>query len=173
MLTSIVLFFASLLSLAYITGFVKSFKIPEEDGDADYSPLYAIIGLLLWGLFLLSNTLKINEMNKEIKEKWIAALKSGEYEQGKNYLRTSDNKFCCLGVLEDIHLKELGKEWETNSEGGYHIDGNTAYLTKETQKWAGLERDNPYPKECNRSLAVLNDEGQTFEEIADFIEKGL
>ena len=37
-------------------------------------------------------------MNKEIKDKWVKALRSGEYKQGRLYLQR-DNLFCCLGVL--------------------------------------------------------------------------
>lgn len=41
-------------------------------------------------------------MNKEIKEKWLEALRSGEYKQGREHLRDESNQFCCLGVLCDI-----------------------------------------------------------------------
>lgn len=34
-------------------------------------------------------------------EKWVKALRSGKYEQGKSYLK-KDNKYCCLGVLYDV-----------------------------------------------------------------------
>lgn len=38
-------------------------------------------------------------------EKWVKALRSGNYEQGKNYLLNIINKgkkYCCLGVATDI-----------------------------------------------------------------------
>lgn len=37
-------------------------------------------------------------MTKKIKRLWIAALRSGDYQQGFVHLER-DNKFCCLGVL--------------------------------------------------------------------------
>ena len=40
-------------------------------------------------------------MNAEIKARWIAALRSGKYQQGHGYLRIKD-RFCCLGVLCDV-----------------------------------------------------------------------
>lgn len=40
-------------------------------------------------------------MNPELKAKWVAALRSGKYEQGHEYLN-KDGKFCCLGVLCDV-----------------------------------------------------------------------
>ena len=49
-------------------------------------------------------------MKPEIKQKWINALRSGEYEQGRKSLRDR-NKYCCLGVLCDLHAKETGNKW--------------------------------------------------------------
>lgn len=37
-------------------------------------------------------------MNKEIKIKWVTALRSGKYKQGKKALNINNNFFCCLGV---------------------------------------------------------------------------
>ena len=38
-------------------------------------------------------------MTPELKAQWIAALRSGEYTQGHNHLRTGNGYYCCLGVL--------------------------------------------------------------------------
>lgn len=47
-------------------------------------------------------------MKQEIAQKWIAALRSGEYKQGKNVLYDArDNSYCCLGVL----CKTIGKQF--------------------------------------------------------------
>ena len=43
-------------------------------------------------------------MNPEIKAKWVAALRSGEYKQAKGQLRIG-NSFCCLGVLCNLHAQ--------------------------------------------------------------------
>lgn len=40
-------------------------------------------------------------MTKTLKTKWLAALRSGKYKQGRCALK-EDGKFCCLGVLNDI-----------------------------------------------------------------------
>ena len=40
-------------------------------------------------------------MKVSVKKKWIAALTSGEYEQGTGQLCGSDG-FCCLGVLASV-----------------------------------------------------------------------
>lgn len=45
-------------------------------------------------------------MNEEWKDKWVKALRSGEYQQGKELLCDDKNNFCCLGVLTDLVIKE-------------------------------------------------------------------
>jgi hypothetical protein len=41
-----------------------------------------------------------NEMPKELKQKWVDALRSGKYEQGEGQLYDRDNKcYCVMGVL--------------------------------------------------------------------------
>ena len=49
-------------------------------------------------------------MNQKIKERWVKALRSGKYKQGKGWLRKSSgpkkkSEFCCLGVLCDLAVK--------------------------------------------------------------------
>jgi len=49
------------------------------------------------------------KMTPEVKEKWLAALRSGEYEQARNdFMATKDGKtrYCCLAVLTDLAIKE-------------------------------------------------------------------
>ena len=38
-------------------------------------------------------------MTPELKARWIAALRSGEYTQGRYSLKTKEGHYCCLGVL--------------------------------------------------------------------------
>ena len=42
------------------------------------------------------------EMNPEIRARWVAALRSGAYEQGTSRLRDASDRRCCLGVLCDL-----------------------------------------------------------------------
>lgn len=109
-------------------------------------------------------------MNQEIKTKWIAALKSGEYKQGTGYLK-KDGKYCCLGVLCDLHAKETGNSFTPSEEYLKQI----RILPIEVKNWAGLinnygrfeSNDLPYD-----TLWQLNDmAGFSFPEIADIIEK--
>lgn len=47
---------------------------------------------------------EVKEINftKKFKDKWIAALRSGKYKQGRGQLRSLNNNYCCLGVLCDV-----------------------------------------------------------------------
>lgn len=124
-------------------------------------------------------------MKPEIKERWLKALRSGEYEQGESALKTNDDKFCCLGVLCDLYIKEKGLEWIAekdkdafSNDNGIRntIHGTWAYVPKEVQEWAGLSDQNPnvqLPQE-KVSLGVVNDlRRENFEAIATLIENNL
>lgn len=100
-------------------------------------------------------------MNPEVKAKWLAALESGKYKQGKNKLRRilptlfnagkqseSAERWCCLGVLCNVYIEDTGKgRWEKDSDGEFkffdgHDDwhGHTSYgmPTAAVYQWAGL-----------------------------------
>jgi len=125
-------------------------------------------------------------MNSEIKAKWLQALRSGEYKQTRHTLRSCSGGFCCLGVLSDIYRKEVGGSWEWNynADNAYSIvdedreDFGTTEPPVCVVEWAGLEERNPRVQlKINDdnffvfiSLAELNDEGKTFNEIADLID---
>jgi hypothetical protein len=113
-------------------------------------------------------------MNPQIKQKWVDALRSGEYQQTQNYLRT-DNGFCCLGVLCDLYGKENNVEWEpsTHSKNAYMFQNMATGLPLSVMEWVGVEGYNPLVNGGPFTLAELNDKGSTFNEIADVIEKQL
>jgi hypothetical protein len=114
------------------------------------------------------------KMNPEIKAKWVAALRSGEYKQGRGQLRSED-RFCCLGVLCDLHAKETGGGWT-----GFSYEGGTGTLSDGVKAWAELDTYNPYVSigEMREVIAAHNDgdaqvPARTFAEIADAIEAQL
>jgi len=112
-------------------------------------------------------------MNPQIKQKWVSALRSGEYQQTRNYLRT-DNRFCCLGVLCDLYIKENNVEWEPSIySDAYMFQNMVAALPLSVIEWSGVEGYNPLVNDEIGTLAGLNDSGSTFEQIADVIEKQL
>lgn len=109
-------------------------------------------------------------MRKEIADKWVAALRSGKYPQGQEWLRNEIGKFCCLGVLCDI--SGIG-EWD--GPAYRHLDkhgeefASTMYLSPTIMEWAGMESwSGIIPGEM--PLAVRNDQGDSFDTIADVIE---
>ena len=110
-------------------------------------------------------------MNPEIREKWLAALESGEYKQCQGSLKTNDG-FCCLGVLCDLHAKETGKEWKIGpfkkmEKMEYLNEAN--YLPIEVQNWADMDSYNHHLYN-NGFLSHINDSGASFNQIADIIE---
>ena len=42
-----------------------------------------------------------SRMPKELKAKWLEALRSGKYRQGMARLRDQSGGYCCLGVLQE------------------------------------------------------------------------
>ena len=80
-------------------------------------------------------------MNADVKAKWVAALSSGDYKQGYEQLRTLDDKYCCLGVLAELAVKEgiIPPACKVDGDffSGYKYDGDVAVLPKMVSIWAG------------------------------------
>lgn len=130
-------------------------------------------------------------MNKDVKERWLAALRSGEYKQSKNFLKHpidggENIGYCCLGVLCDLYIKEKNNPniiWDINLHGTHIFKSSISdvliveskALPEQLFEWAGLDEKNPAIcyHDMNTSLAELNDNGKTFEEIALVIEERL
>ena len=110
-------------------------------------------------------------MNEQVKQKWLSALRSGDYEQTQLKLHTEDG-FCCLGVLCDLYGKEHNVEWdlvEDEDHNYYEFQDEEANLPLSVIEWAGVDDCNPYIP--GTSLMMLNDTGSTFNKIADLIEE--
>ena len=105
-------------------------------------------------------------MDKKIKKEWLRSLRSGEYDQNVETLVTKDAKlesgyaFCCLGVLTNIYHEQHGTEF-TKCEQEYGM------LSDKVQEWANLSDDK------QEKLAFMNDDGMSFDEIADYIQENL
>lgn len=111
----------------------------------------------------------------EIQREWVAALRSGKYEQAKHVLRTADNKFCCLGVLCELAVKHdiihQGTQIEPNC--AYQYGEDNVLPPSIVADWVGLaDRGTHYDGRLRRTqLTADNDSGKTFLEIADIIEQ--
>jgi hypothetical protein len=113
-------------------------------------------------------------MNRKMKARWIAALRSGDYKQAPSALRTHDG-YCCLGVFCDLHdpskwdrtvpIQPLG----TYCYYEYDIDGEV------TRGYPppSLRRKYRLTVKAQAALADMNDMGCSFDEIADYIENEL
>lgn len=101
-------------------------------------------------------------MDAQLKQKWVEALRSGKYEQGRGQL-FDDGKYCCLGVFCQV----AGLEIENGNrvagtpagEDGYHlISEKIAFSTSELFK---------------RNDGLSPYERQDFHQIADYIEANI
>ena len=104
-------------------------------------------------------------------EKWIEALRSGEYEQTTGVLR-NEKGYCCLGVLCDIYNKETGEGgWIQYAGDGYSFNGLEVYPPDEVCRWTGMENIPSILSLDGETLIGQNDGGVPFNEIADVIER--
>ncbi len=116
-------------------------------------------------------------MDKELRERWIAALRSGQYHQGRGGLRFSAEngacKWCSLGVLLDV--SGYG-QWETDNT---MVEGEWCYVTQEGQKNFIVLADKTLQQmgilvQAMDRLTGMNDrEHASFADIATWIEEHL
>lgn len=121
------------------------------------------------------------KLDPEKKARWIAALRSGKYTQGRQCLRhLSDTRhpddavgyhYCCLGVLTDLAVQEDVLEWNTTV-------GAAGAPPAAVAAWAlGSAAEPSDPVVIFRGqpmlLSTVNDRGASFAEIADIIEEQL
>lgn len=103
-------------------------------------------------------------MTPELKQKWIDALRSGRYAQGKERLVQHDNDtgestYCCLGVLGNI-----AGLTDKQLQGEECAGANGALLSHETLEMVGLR------EKMQSSLAQLNDHDVSFYDISCLLE---
>lgn len=119
-------------------------------------------------------------MNKEIKKKWLDALKSGNYKRvSGNLVRYEEDRtdkpirgHCCLGVLCDLYAKDKGVNFfdviDVVKEG---------LLPDSVVHWAeiDIEKENFIVRLYGGSLAERNDsaaiEDKTYNVVISTIEE--
>jgi hypothetical protein len=118
-------------------------------------------------------------MNPEIKDRWLRALRSGEYRQGRGRLKGTSTfdgsaRYCCLGVLCELAVQDgvIPAPEETGPRSLYGSDGELTWsdLPTSVAAWAGLDDHDPAPA-TGRKLSDRNDDGWSFEDLANLIEK--
>lgn len=118
---------------------------------------------------------------EENRREWIAALRSGEYVQGRGYLHRYTpfgEEYTCLGVACDLFLRDYPQydlDWfhkrDPHCAGILYGPSQEQFgLPEEVRVWLGLA---PYRSSMgigHESLCVTEANGATFEQLADYIE---
>ena len=113
-------------------------------------------------------------MKPQIGEMWVAALRSNRFEQGKGALVNATRaKYCCLGVLCELAIQnEVPVKVRLTSDGEMAYGDGTAFPPPEVCEWAGLRTESAQLHDAPEdSLALMNDKGFSFAEIANVIEQ--
>jgi hypothetical protein len=143
------------------------------------------------------------KMRPEIKERWLAALRSDQYEQGTGRLgmRGTDGqeKFCCLGVLCELARQDGAIKRDELASGNpnvaaYTYSGYSSDLPTAVIRWAwgGLGRKAGTIAQLRDPMIMLQRDGDgerfgaptrlsglndchryNFHQIADIIEAQL
>jgi hypothetical protein len=126
-------------------------------------------------------------VNPEVKEKWVGALRSGEFRQTTGRLRSITRegpRYCCLGVLCELYRAEHPESsWLDAAflDAASHfvpapgVEPTGGYLPTEVVEWAGLKSRNP-PLVDGPAVSATdaNDNYDwDFARIADAVERSL
>jgi hypothetical protein len=115
----------------------------------------------------------LTKKQKAVVSRWVKALRSGEYKQGKEWLHQKNDRgqdrFCCLGVLCDLAVKAKVISAPVADNEVFIYDKEDTHLPPKVRKWAGIKTPNG-DFEFGDSLAEVNDDGKKFTTIAKIIE---
>ena len=121
-------------------------------------------------------------MKTEARNAWVAALRSGEFEQTKHVLQDHYGH-CCLGVCASIFADtldiEVNKVLFREGEGfEVYYDFQAQVLPKKVADHVGLNSVEGVFSEIRMegaqmgdTLTSLNDAGMSFDQIADVLEE--
>lgn len=104
------------------------------------------------------------KVDKKLLNKWLKALESGKFKQGRNYLckelEDGSKEYCCMGVLCEISGKS---GWIKSDFGRYSFKDDFEYAPSTLTKRVGLSGNDT-------RLADMNDfYSLSFKQIADRI----
>ena len=112
------------------------------------------------------------ELNPNAR-KWVDALRSGEYQQGRAYLvRMSPEgwQHCCLGVACELAAESGAPVRREEYPDVVRFNNEGSALPDSVAKWLGLRSRCGHFENDAKALYLENDNGKTFAEIADIIE---
>lgn len=106
-------------------------------------------------------------MKRELRDKWVAALRSGTYKQTtKGVLRMRRGGYCCLGVLCEIEGVPKDKSETHMGKSVWAYDGEHFSLPSQFREDESLMI-------WQSALQKLNDWGTKFPKLADYIEANI
>ena len=120
----------------------------------------------------------------EFRKRWISALKSGKYQQGRQFLNYN-GKYCCLGVACELLREDgilnsninLGAVTYNNKKHFPPFEvidilgiGNSNFICDDRIKDLLYDYDLDIRGDGRMSLIYLNDHGVPFSIIAQIIE---
>lgn len=108
--------------------------------------------------------------NNDFIKRWIRWLRETDFEQTDGELR-EDDSFCCLGIACHYSTKMKRKKRFEADKIHYQFtetnDEHYGYLPADFRRWVGLTYDEEL------ELMEMNDEGKSFDEIADWLEENV
>ncbi|WP_420431472.1 hypothetical protein [Candidatus Poriferisocius sp.] len=109
----------------------------------------------------------------DLIERWVEALRSGDYQQGIRFLRNTNDNYCCLGVLCDlVDPKGWGpprEEWVGHTGSASTPSPEVGGVLEEAIEGSGWETEDL----CYQLMKANDKLFWDFDKIADFLEKEL
>jgi len=111
-------------------------------------------------------------MQPDVKKLWVEALRSGEYKQARGHLKLVDDQsneqFCVLGILCDLHRKHVTSiEWDyytypyLEDDSTWKVKSTGIYFSSDcslplaVQEWAGLKDSIPCVSPSLNALKIV------------------
>lgn len=119
------------------------------------------------------------KLDPQIKQKWLEALRGGAYDQGTGQLcekgyRSETYSWCCLGVLAHVLGVDSKDLVDKDTLTAINRDDLLGPWNESGKPHAPFFADNPESlTTIQRKLAAMNDTGESFPEIANWIEANL
>jgi len=116
----------------------------------------------------MQEEVNMNKMNEVLKQKWIAALRSGEFKQSRYKLfNLHDKGYCCLGVL-------AVQQGATLDNGGCLRSSNWHDMKRAGSEYLRDEYAGGLDYLTQHHLSIMNDGNRcNFNEIANWVEVNL
>lgn len=127
-------------------------------------------------------------MKEDIEKRWVEALESGKYKQGKDSLKIQNKdgsfSYCCLGVLCELAVEDGIIKPSSIPEDSFvwTYEDRSGVLPMKVMEWAGLDSCNPVVEDANHvgnlsedlNLSCYNDGlNYSFKQIAKLIRDSL